>query len=86
MQQNQLADMIGVSPQHICHIEGGSTLSLPVLVGIAKALDVEPDVLLGSNVGAGRKRVLEKELGEITRDASPEKMELLIKIARAIME
>lgn len=86
LRQNQLADMIGISAQHICHIENGSKLSLPVLVSIAYALGVEPGVLLGSNVKEGRSQLLTGELSSIIRNANPEKLEQLVKIAKIIME
>lgn len=50
LKQNQLADLIDVSPQHISHIESGVPLSLLTLVKIANALGVDANRLLGSNL------------------------------------
>ena len=45
--QYQLAEMAGIDPKHISHIETGSTkLSLQVLVNISNALSVQTDQLL----------------------------------------
>lgn len=45
--QEQLAEKIGISVTHMSHIETGNTkLSLPVLVDLAKALDVQANDLL----------------------------------------
>ena len=50
LKQNRLSDIIDVSPQHVSPIENGVQLSLPVLVKIANALNVDTDCLLGSNL------------------------------------
>lgn len=45
--QEELAEKIGISTTHMSHIETGSTkLSLPVLVELAKSLNVKTDSLL----------------------------------------
>lgn len=51
MSQENLAECVGISVTHMSHIETGNTkLSLPVLVEIAKALEVRTDDLLfGTN-------------------------------------
>ena len=47
LSQEQLAEMIGISPTHMSHIETGSTkLSLPVLIDLSMALHVSCDKLL----------------------------------------
>lgn len=47
LSQEQLAEQVGISVPHMSHIETGNTkLSLPVLVEIAKALEVQTDDLL----------------------------------------
>ena len=47
MSQERLAECVGISVTHMSHIETGNTkLSLPVLVAIAKVLDVRTDDLL----------------------------------------
>lgn len=47
MSQEQLAESAGISVTHMSHIERGNTkLSLPVLVEISKALEVQTDQIL----------------------------------------
>jgi len=48
--QETLAELSGISPQHVSHIENsGTKLSLPCLVSICNALNVTPnDILLDS--------------------------------------
>lgn len=47
MSQEQLAELVGISVTHMSHIETANTkLSLPVFVEIAKALEVQTDMLL----------------------------------------
>ena len=50
MSQEQLAEKVYISVTHMSHIETGNTkLSLPVLVDLAKALNVKTDDLLFDN-------------------------------------
>lgn len=47
LKQAQLAEIVGVSSQHISHIEcGRTTVSLPLLISIAQALSVDLYALL----------------------------------------
>lgn len=53
LSQEELSEKIGISPTHMSHIEtGGTKLSLPVLVEIAKVLNVTTDALLFSEKSA----------------------------------
>ena len=48
--QYQLAEMTGIDPKHMSHIETANTkLSLSVFVDIAEALEVQTDALLFDN-------------------------------------
>lgn len=52
LSQEELSEKIGISPTHMSHIEtGGTKLSLPVLVEIAKSLNVSTDNLLFQKEG-----------------------------------
>lgn len=63
--QAALAELVDVSPNHISKIENGATkLSLPVLVGIADALEASLDALLLREFEE-TPRVYERELEEI---------------------
>lgn len=56
MSQEKLAERIGVSIPHLSNIENGKTkFSLQVLIDLANALDVTPDVLLLDQVNAEGK-------------------------------
>ncbi len=47
LSQEELAELVGISTTHMSHIETGSTkLSLPVLVKLSIALEVQTDDLL----------------------------------------
>ena len=47
LSQEELAEKVGISTTHMSHIETGNTkLSLPVLIQIAEALEVQTDFLL----------------------------------------
>ncbi len=56
MSQEQLAEIIDVSVPHMSNIENGKTkFSLPVLIHLANALGVMPDVLLFEQVNTEGK-------------------------------
>lgn len=80
LKQNRLSDIIDVSPQHVSHIENGVQLSLPVLVKIANALNVDTDCLLGSNLKEKQEQELANTLLARTRNFSPEDYEKLIQV------
>ena len=80
LKQNRLSDIIDISPQHISHIESGVQLSLPVLVKIANALNVDTDCLLGSNLKNQREEEARSALLERTRNFSPNDYEKLIQV------
>ena len=65
MSQEELAEVIDISVPHMCNIENGKTkFSLPILVGLANALQVRPDMLLYDHINdKGQTRAM--VLGEI---------------------
>lgn len=65
--QKELAEKINLTDQHISHIETGSTqLSLPTLIAICNALDVDCNTLLGGNLsGKAEMEALGTELEEM---------------------
>ena len=66
--QEKLSDMIGISKAHMSHIETGTTkLGFPVLCGIANALGVGLDYLMGENLNSSAS-VLKQEIEEIISD------------------
>ena len=80
LKQNRLSDIIDVSPHHVSHIENGVQLSLPVLVKIANALNVDTDCLLGSNLKEQQEQETMNALLARTRNFSPEDYEKLIQV------
>ena len=48
MTQQQCGVEAGISQQHLAVIEAGSDLKVSTLISIARALDVEPETLLGN--------------------------------------
>lgn len=87
--QKKLAEQIGMTEQHISHIENAHTqLSLPTLVAIANALEVDCNTLLGDTLPGARTAVMQRELenvlSSIGNDA--ERMRLCVTICRAIQE
>ena len=86
LKQNQLSDMIDVSPQHISHIESGVKLSLPVLVKIANALSVDANCLLGNNLKKKLDNGIESTLFEETKNLSPEEYEKLFQLCDIIFK
>lgn len=65
LSQEELAERIDISTTHMSHIETGNTkLSLPVLVDIARALDVKTDDLLTDNLHMSANNSLDS-MGEI---------------------
>ena len=49
MKQRELAEKVGINKNYLSHIESGSTdkvVSLPLLIRISKALNVEPALLV----------------------------------------
>lgn len=72
LSQEVLAEKVNISTTHMSHIETGNTkLSLPVLVDIAKALDVRTDELLNDRA-ATTDTALEDIAAVLERCSGPE--------------
>lgn len=81
--QETVADIIGVTPQHISNIEtGNSSLSLTSLVSIANLLKVSADELLCDTV-LSCKPVFEKEAQELFSDCNEYEIRVLVEVLRA---
>ena len=86
LKQAELAEMIGVTAQHICHIETSkSTPSLPVLVAIANALDTDANNLLGLNLKNLRTDTLTSDLARVLAPATEGQFALCIELCRAVI-
>ena len=73
LSQEELAEKINISTTHMSHIETGNTkLSLSVFVGIATALEVRTDDLLGSRSTMTTSAALEEIAGVLGRCSARE--------------
>lgn len=87
LKQAQLAEIVGVSSQHISHIEcGRTTVSLPLLISIAQALSVDLYALLDGIVESRPKTSFGIEFENILKDATPDQLSLCLSVCRTIME
>ena len=89
LSQEELAEKVGISTTHMSHIETGNTkLSLPVLVSLSVALDVQTDDLLFERIEAGKNAVLE-ELASTFNNCSTQQIKVLndiVKVAKISMD
>lgn len=82
--QEQLAEMVGLTSQHISHTEVASTkISLPALVKIANALHISIDKLLSDNVYDTKLHLLE-EAQALFSDCDPDEVYIILQAADAI--
>ena len=80
--QEKLAEMSGVEPSNISHIERAATkLSLPTLINIANALDVTLDELVYNNLN-NSTHVSVKMIDELLFDCSPEELKALAEVIK----
>jgi len=82
LSQEQLAEKVGISVTHMSHIETGNTkLSLPVLVDIANALEVQTDELLYD--GLTNRKILFNELADVLDSCTNQQLHIITDIAKA---
>lgn len=87
--QKQLAERISVTEQHISHIENAYTqLSLPTLVSIANALEIDCNTLLGRTLKGAEMSVLREEFKGLLADMEqdPKRMQLCVKVCRLLTQ
>ncbi len=82
LSQEQLAERVWISQTHMSHIETGNTrLSLPVLVDIARVLEVSTDDLLSDRaIEAGAAC---HEINEVIGSCTPKQLRILSDILKA---
>lgn len=81
--QNQVADQVGIGAQHVSSIERNkSKLSVPVLVNLAAALDVDIRERLGENIAP---IPLDDEIKNLLRDATPKERTICLEIFRTFL-
>ena len=77
LSQEQLAEKIGISVTHMSHIETGNTkLSLPVLVDLAKVLQVRTDDLLLPQAQSD-KPITISEIAQVLDSSTPSQAKVL---------
>lgn len=89
LRQKELAERVNISDQHMCHIENARTqLSLPTLIAISNALEVDCNTLLGQTLSKAQGMVLQQELEEILKSAGGDekKLRLRVEICRLLEE
>lgn len=83
LSQEQLSEQVGISTTHMSHIETGNTkLSLPVFVGLAKALSVQTDELL-YDIPQISKTPIKEEIIEILNSCSEQDLYILSDVLKA---
>ena len=87
LKQRELAERANVSSQHISHIETGrAQLSLPTLVAISNALQIDCNTLLGETLTGAQNVLFRQKFEEIFAAMDSKKLQLCYNICRFIME
>ncbi len=82
LSQNELSEMIQISPSHMSDIENGKTsISLDIFMRITEALQVSSDWLLRTNIPQVAN-LQSGELADILSDCSVQETQALIKMLR----
>jgi transcriptional regulator with XRE-family HTH domain len=82
MTQEKLAELSGVEPSNISHIERAATkLSLPTLVSIANALEVTLDELVYDNLNKS-SHVSAKLIDDLLSDCSDEELKAIAEVIK----
>ena len=80
--QVALAELSGVEPSNISHIERAATkLSLPTLIGIANALEVTLDELVYSNLTKSA-HVSMSLIDELLSDCTPQELKAICEVVK----
>ena len=84
LSQEQLAEMVDLTSQHISHTEVASTkISLPSLIKIANALHTSVDKLLSDSVCDSKPHLLD-DVKDVFSDCSPDEMYVMLEAASAV--
>lgn len=80
--QAKLAEISGVEPSNISHIERAATkLSLPTLINIANALEVTLDELVYGNI-AKSSHISIKLIDDLLADCTAEELKALVQVIK----
>ena len=84
--QAVLAEMSGVEPSNISHIERAATkLSLPTLINIANALDATLDELVYSNL-KNSAHISNTMIAELLSDCSNDELQAIVQVIKTTKE
>lgn len=84
LSQEQLAEMVGLTSQHISHTEVATTkISLPAFVKIANALHTSVDKLLSDSV-QDSKSYLMADVQAAFADCNPDEVYVMLEAAAAV--
>ena len=84
LSQEQLAEMVDLTSQHISHTEVASTkISLPALVKIANALHTSVDKLLSDSVQDSKAHLME-DVQKVFSGCDPDEIYVMLEAANAV--
>jgi transcriptional regulator with XRE-family HTH domain len=84
LSQEQLAEMVGLTSQHISHTEVASTkISLPSLIKVANALHTSVDKLLTDNIYDSKPHLID-DVQAIFADCDPDEIYVMLEAATAV--
>lgn len=84
LSQEQLAEMMGLTNQHISHTEVTSTkISLPALVKIANTLHTSVDKLLSDSIHDSKSQLME-DVQMVFADCDPDEVYVMLETANAV--
>ena len=84
LSQEQLAEMVGLTSQHISHTEVASTkVSLPSLIKIANALHTSVDRLLSDSIHDSKAYLMD-DVQAVFSDCDPDEIYVMLEAAKAV--
>ena len=84
--QEKLSELLGITPEHLSRLERGVTnAGLEIIAKIAENLSVEPEKLLFGAISSSQF-YQKPELDELLKKCSPEKINIIVQIAKMISE
>jgi len=84
LSQEQLAEMVGLTSQHISHTEVASTkISLPSLVKIANALHTSVDKLISDSMYDSKPHLLD-DVKKVFSDCDPDEVYVMLESANTV--
>jgi len=86
LSQEKLAEIVGLTSQHISHTEVASTkISLPSLVKIANALNTSVDKLLSDNLYDSKPHLLD-DIQALFSDCDPDEIYVMLEAASGVKD